>query len=400
VIARTRIYTDGLRAFGVAVSSANNNTDADGIYRLSLEPNEYYLSATYKPPEGTNSEAGSRYAPRTFYPVGTDPLGAVPIKVVAGADTGADIRISNADGVSISGKVAVPALGAPVRGSLDLRLWRIDPQFAPENIATERLMVSAQSETAFNFGNMPPGTYYLVAILGTGPPTWAYSGRMVLEVRDRPMNDIVLALRRNTEFRGRLVFPQGVNTANFRVGLRSSDDTGGGGFFSPEPDGTIRFFNLPEDRYRFAFQGLSGNDYVQDIRIGTTSIYTAGIVEVKGTGPEDLQVILSPNGGSITGVTQTSLKQPLAAKVFLVPEPSRRRNPMFYRQVDSAASGVYQFTGLAPGEYKIFAFETSPPSGSMENAEFLAQFEQRGVPVTVREVQNVAGVTVPIIPKP
>jgi hypothetical protein len=379
--------------------SGNNGTDASGTYRLSLEPGEYYLSARYKAPDGTNGD-GNRYAPRTFYPVATDPLAAVPIRVLAGVDVLADIRIPNAEGVSISGKIVVPDLDAPVRGNLDLRLWRVDPQFAPENIASERPAVSESSETAFDFRNMPPGTYYLVALLGTGPPNWTYSARVVLEARDRAIDDIILALRRNIEFRGRVVSQEGVTTTKFSVGLLSSDDTGGGGFFSPEPNGTIRFFNMPEDKYRLAFQGLAGNDYVRDIRMGATSIYTDGLVEVKGAGPENLQILLSPNGGSITGITQTSLKQPVAAMVYLVPEPSRRRNPMFYRQAESDATGTYRFTGIAPGEYKVFAFETSPPFGSMENAEFLAQFEQRGVAVTVREAQTAAGITVPVIPEP
>ena len=39
-------------------------------------------------------------------------------------------------------------------------------------------------------------------------------------------------------------------------------------------------------------------------------------------------------------------------------------------------------TGIAPGDYKIFAWENLP-NGAEENAEFLERYETRGKVVTV-----------------
>jgi hypothetical protein len=118
---------------------------------------------------------------------------------------------------------------------------------------------------------------------------------------------------------------------------------------------------------------------------------------VKGTGPENLQIILGANGGSISGTTETADRKAVSARVFLVPDPSRRRNSMFYREAQSDASGTYQFKGLAPGDYKVFAFEVAPPPGAIENVEFVTPYEQRGVRVVVREAQTSTATGLPVI---
>ncbi len=45
----------------------------------------------------------------------------------------------------------------------------------------------------------------------------------------------------------------------------------------------------------------------------------------------------------------------------------------------------------------LLAFDNRPPEGAMENAEFIARYEQRGVRLTLREGARTPDVTVPII---
>ena len=69
--------------------------------------------------------------------------------------------------------------------------------------------------------------------------------------------------------------------------------------------------------------------------------------------------------------------------MVLVPPPARRINPDLYHVVELDKRGHFSMNGVAPGEYKIFAW-TKPPDGKpWLNAEFMAAVEQRGQIVRV-----------------
>jgi hypothetical protein len=46
------------------------------------------------------------------------------------------------------------------------------------------------------------------------------------------------------------------------------------------------------------------------------------------------------------------------------------------------ATSKFNMDGIAPGDYKLFAWE-AVPNGAWMNAEFLARYEGRGVAVSV-----------------
>jgi hypothetical protein len=49
------------------------------------------------------------------------------------------------------------------------------------------------------------------------------------------------------------------------------------------------------------------------------------------------------------------------ATVVLVPEKTRRQNLALYRQTLSAENGTFSFTGILPGDYKLFAWGSLTP---------------------------------------
>jgi hypothetical protein len=69
--------------------------------------------------------------------------------------------------------------------------------------------------------------------------------------------------------------------------------------------------------------------------------------------------------------------------VALVPVPSLRGNAMRYSRVLGDAMGKFTIRGVAPGEYKAFAWGGIPGSVAYQNAEFLAPFESKGIVVTI-----------------
>jgi hypothetical protein len=96
--------------------------------------------------------------------------------------------------------------------------------------------------------------------------------------------------------------------------------------------------------------------------------------------------------GKIEGAEVTGVRP---ARVALVPQGARRSAPLFYGRTNST-DGSFTFNNVAPGDYKVYAFEMLPSSAD-ENAEFMAEFESSGRAVSVRESADVTGVTLPLI---
>jgi hypothetical protein len=202
--------------------------------------------------------------------------------------------------------------------------------------------------------------------------------------------------------RGRVISqnPSSLRPEMMSVSLRPRENTTEGASAAVAADGTFTIQNIPEGKYSIRTNNVPGNGYISDLRFGPLSIHSEGVITVTNQPPEDLQIIIAANGGSIAGVVQDRLQQGVSAQVMLVPDFSRRQNPIFYKNVKAEPSGSFRFTGLPPGEYKVFAFEVPPPQGATENAEFIAQYEQRGVRVIVREGIVTSSVVVQQIPKP
>lgn len=124
------------------------------------------------------------------------------------------------------------------------------------------------------------------------------------------------------------------------------------------------------------------NAYVADVRMNGASIYDSGLVVGAGfTGLID--VFFQTGPGGIAGRVLGSDQKPVAtANVILVPAQSRRRNPDLYRTATTDADGTFTMTGLPPGEFKVFAWQTLGGAPYL-NPAFMARYEERGSAVTI-----------------
>ena len=135
--------------------------------------------------------------------------------------------------------------------------------------------------------------------------------------------------------------------------------------------------------------------YVSDVRQRGKSVFNDGLFRVEGE-PESVDLIIQPKGpaidGSVRGAARSGIE---TARVVLVPQPPRRKNVLLYQVTNPDAAGHFRFTGVAPGQYKIFAWE-SVPTNAWENAEFMAPFEGFGRPISIAG-GDVANITVDLI---
>ena len=91
-----------------------------------------------------------------------------------------------------------------------------------------------------------------------------------------------------------------------------------------------------------------------------------------------ITVILGLANGQVSGaVTAEKPESIQGATVVLVPEASKRQQPVAYRTSTLDQYGKFHLTGVPPGEYKLFAWDAVEP-GQWMDPDFLSAFESKG----------------------
>jgi hypothetical protein len=85
------------------------------------------------------------------------------------------------------------------------------------------------------------------------------------------------------------------------------------------------------------------------------------------------------------------------AVVVLVPDPPLRSAGLRYRTAISDVNGKFELRGIAPGSYHLFAW-TELEGAAYRNADFMKDFEGKGVPIKV--VEGIDGLSQNITPLP
>jgi len=143
--------------------------------------------------------------------------------------------------------------------------------------------------------------------------------------------------------------------------------------------------NLSPGRYIVNLQGgaYERDFYIKSMRSGKVDVFRDGLI-VTDSGAPPLKIVLSSGGGSMEGVVLDEDKQPVeGASVLLVPDPARREREDLFKSGTTDQFGRYRFQAIAPGDYKLFAWEDVEPE-AWHDPQFLKEFEKHGEPVTVR----------------
>jgi len=365
-------------------------TDDRGEYRLHwLPPGAYHIRAVYR----SRSEAGHERYARVFFPRVLEEDAAPPVLVRSGAEmSGVDVRVpvTGVTGITISGEV---------RGGSDDDLRVRSVQVVPRDRRV--LMIGDDvdvfenhavdtSRGHFEIRNVPPGEYNLFPLVRDREQTRTVPIPVDVDKRDienisamlEPTFDLPGQVTLDGEANGREVLKDTIQLVPLEwmpgidpYAINLSDS------------GEFTAFQLPAGKYalRLASALKSSDTYISDLKRGETTVFDSGVT-IGGKTEEPLEMVLKSKGGSISGAVSdiTRLHPFPYATVVLIPEKTRRQNFVLYKQTLSAENGSYTFTGILPGEYKLFAWGSLTP-GAWQNAIFLQRFEDRGVEVTVLE---------------
>jgi len=245
--------------------------------------------------------------------------------------------------------------------------------------------VVEDAQGAFEFRGVTPGPYILWANwLEEGE---VYRARQTLDVGDADVDGISLVVAPGIDLKGRVRTEDNrqLNFTDLRVVLEPRDDPEmGSASVSIKPDGTFVLKNVACDVCDVTVAGAPEGFYLKAARLGSDNVLEAGLSLARGRQPNALELALSSAGGQIDGVVVSEQQGFDSALVALVPEPRHRGKTRLYKTTTTDQYGHFTLRGIAPGDYKLFAWENIE-AGAYQDADFLQLYEERGETLRVVE---------------
>jgi hypothetical protein len=388
---------------------SNAQTDALGEYRLfDLLPGTYYLRAkpmsAQSPGTGQITEA---YA-AVFYPNSQPQSGAGAVELTAGQEQrGIDFVLHQIPVSFIRGRIVPPVGGAHCLATLEAGADELQPSSFGDVIGSVSFgtFVSisdngemgvaasgirpAGNDNRFEFHNVPLGNHTLGGRCAVGKQQ--FTTKMPIQLDAGGLDKVDLHPVGPSTITGqiRLEGESKSKLTDARVIVGQSD----GMSFSIEgnsesaegkiaEDGTFSFHDLSAEIYQ-VYVSAPGDLYVKSITEDGRDIQDSGIDLKAGAMSATVQIVLSASGGSMEG----SVENGAGAKVILIPSDPQAASRLA-KTVTAGDDGHFAFTVLAPGRYKVFAWEDVDPNAAMYDAEFRKPFESKGQTVEVGEKQK------------
>lgn len=390
----------GVRTFQFV---GNTRTNDRGEYRLYwVTPGRYYLAGgTQQGPAGSGgfgpstsqNEAGDSYT-FTYYPGVTDSNRATALDVRPGGEVLADFIVPKQQLYTIRGRVVDPASAIPPpSASIALAYQALNGQ----NSMFSRNPLYSAATGMFELRDVVPGPYLLYVNTANG------AGREPVDVVNANIEGLVVTVNSGVNIAGRISVEGGtVPSVGVRIQLRpmaGGSPTWIGNLPNTnqiQPDGSFTLNNVLPGQYRIAPPSVP-ELYVKQLRFDRFDALNQPVdVVQRGPDPPTLDIVLSPNVSQIEGIVTDAKMQPVGGvQAVLIPDSNRDRLDL-YKTATTDQAGRFKITSVAPGEFKIFSWETLDGNQYFD-PDFLRRSEAAGKPVRVTESSK-QSVTLQVIP--
>src|SRR6266850_1326580 len=264
------------------------------------------------------------------------------------------------------------------------------------------------ADGTFEIREVPSGLYYLTVNLQEGRSRAGASRPLPLVVSGSDVNDVLLTVEPYVSIPGKVTTDgtelSSIELSRVRVSLNLSaggrrlrDTSYGaiGGVPGLNPDGTFTLKDVMAGEYMLSVVLLPPTDYIKQALYDGSDVLNGPLL-VTSSGPGTLTIVLSSKGGQITGTVVDAKRLPArGVQAVLVPDEHRDRAEL-YKTAMTDDAGRITLTGIAPGNYKLFAWEVLEPYAYYD-PKVIERFEQQGTPVHVTETST-ANVDVRVIP--
>jgi protocatechuate 3,4-dioxygenase beta subunit len=392
-----RMGYDGRRRKSKPLEHSVQVTNDRGEYRLyGLPPDKYYVAAF--PLEKLfnfdlfgHGSGGDASAPApteelatAFYPGVADLGQAAVVELRPGEErAGIDIRYDYAPLVNVRGSLA-PNPACP--GAAHFRMVREFDDFGdyPKQEALD-------PEGRFELRGVPLGAWRVFASTND-----CSTETVSVQVGRSGADGVTLALRPHVQVSG-VVRMEGDPGFVFKgVGVRAEALEGDhGDSADSKPDGSFALKMEPR-AWSIAVTGAPPNAYIKSARAGETDVLDAGLNLAGGGAPSRLEIVLSNAGAKVDATVLDDAGQPVAGvRVVLVPEPRRRAHGRLFKDATTDGGGRISLTGIAPGDYKLFAWEDVEEE-AYRDPEYLRAYEDRGEKISFEEGETKRALLKPI----
>jgi hypothetical protein len=360
------VYSNGKKRLA---SVEGAQSDDNGDFRLfGLRSGTLYLKATR-----VGRKPGPPEVISTYYPGSIDEAHAAPIELRAGAQLkGFDIRLRPVGVYSV--RFEFPE-GHPPQGGLGAFL--VNEQGAMEGRSVNF------SQTGMVFPGIPPGSYEAVlSISNDEKPTYAISH---VEVVNSDVDGGTLTFLPAVELTG-AVRVEGGSFSGFerlRVNLEPAHAAPMLGSLRSEvkSDGSFLFKDAAPGVYEVAINRVPGV-YLKSVRMGDKQL--AGRRVDLTSKLEPLTIVLGADMGHLEGSVENAQGDHVVrARVTVIAYGDRAGRIDLSRTGFTNDKGEFGIKDIAPGDYKVFAWE-DVPVGAPQDPDFRKPFEKQGVNVRMQ----------------
>jgi len=350
-------YQSGKKALRSVV---NMRTNDRGEYRLfGLPPGRYYVRATMR------SGGAGAYGP-TFFPGTRDVAQATLLEAApSGELRSIDIMLHRDALHSLTGKVVDGQTGQAV-ANVYVSARTVSDTFSNG---------SPQLTDAFTIHDLLPGKYLLYAqeFSGGTPKT----GRQMVDLGNADLTGVLLTLTAPVSLSGTVRTGADVpeDAQKLHFSLLPEEPFGTNSSANVNAKGAFTLQNVQPDRYRLEWTIPKGV-YVKSIKLGDR-LLPDDHVDLTGV-LAPLTIQLATDGGRVEGVVRNAAGE-LApgAVVTMTADPSY---DFWSATADDA--GHFEIRDIAPGEYRLLAFEDAP-QGAPQDPDFRKPYEKQAVKLQV-----------------
>jgi protocatechuate 3,4-dioxygenase beta subunit len=367
--------------------------DEKGDFKLSpVSPGTYYLVASGK--------SGTETYSTTFYPSAPDSQSAVRIDVRDGADAvGFTIRMRKSLALHVRGKVVHSDSGLAA-AQLHVVVWPAAQDLMAINAESlSRDSGRLKESGEFDLTVPAPGSY--VILVSEAANRLRPLSRVPIEVGKSDIENLVVTVMppiqvtvvARLEEAGNKDDKNGLASAIGAIQLMLLPVQGPTFLFNAAKLSSALTFSLakvPQVPARFSAEKLPEGLYVKSIRMGDMDVLGRAFTPAAGA---RIEVVLSNAGGRIRGVVEDKEHRPVrGCDVIVAPDPARPDQAHLYRVATSDDKGEFKVSGIAPGNYRVYAWENLDTRAGMQFDEELARLhegESVKVALDKKEVQQV-----------